>query len=141
LNTIKEEPSLAALTCLDLNITNLQPVHLYAIKHNMQIVADALRKIKIQNIKDVYDLQISSLFSRNEKDLYYLIRQIEAELKAPRELQMVGISFAIIWLYREQISLLRELGEFDVDTRRNPSQIGRVRERSKDMEEDFAGSR
>lgn len=75
-----------------------------------------------QNATVVYGLQNKLLFTRNHRDILHLIRQLEKELESPRSAQMIAFSFALRWLYREQILLRKELGEGDVIQRRSNPQ-------------------
>jgi hypothetical protein len=133
-------PKLLPLPCLDVVDAQITQQELDTIKTNVQLISSRIRQKQQQSDTHVYDLQNSRLFCNNRRDIMHLIRQIEIELKGPRNEQMTAFSFALIWLYREQISLLREPGELDANERRSHPKARGIRTRSEDMEKGLAST-
>jgi hypothetical protein len=105
--------------CLETTDTQLSLPEIAEIRLKSSEMLNCVLLLTQQNATVVYDLQNKRLFTRNHRDILHLIRQLEVELVNPRAAQMIAFSFALQWLYREQISLLLELGEGDVIQRRS----------------------
>jgi len=90
--------------------------------------------------KELYHLQNCRRFCLDSQDIKYFIRLIEAELKDPREQQMLNYSFAVLWLHGEQTLLLQEIEEFTNDTRRTRFQVRGTGKGSQDIPKAIAGT-
>jgi len=90
--------------------------------------------------KELYHLQNCRRFCLDSQDIKYFIRLIEAELKNPREEQMLNYSFAVLWLHGEQTLLLQEIEEFTNGTRRIGPQARGTKEGNKNVQKAAGGS-
>jgi hypothetical protein len=133
-------PTLLDLAFLFEDEPQLSLLDLAAIKENGQKLLDHVRQNALQKETLVYYLQISGSFYRNHDDILHLIDSISIELVNPREPQMIAFSFAVIWLYREQISLFQELGDLNVIERRSHPESRRTKARAKDLGESAPGT-